>query len=458
MNPAWLFAHLLPTLGFILAVALLAHVLRERRSPAATTAWLLVIVLVPYLGVPAYLVLGGRKLRRMIRAKGLLEKTPRTEPAHPPPAELLIPASAHGGFAPATGNHLTLLTRGDGAFEQAKALIDAANDHVYVATFILGRDASGDALVEALTKKAAAGVTVRLLLDALGCVHINRAALADFHRAGGRSARFMPMLHLPLRGRANLRNHRKMILVDGREGMIGGMNLAAEYMGPAGDKNYWQDLSAAVTGPVVAQLETVFRSDWKFAHGETLPLPVAAPGDGPTLLQLVASGPDVAGDTIHDAVLTALCKTTRRLWIVTPYFVPDEPLAEALCLAARRGIDIRIILPRHSNHRLADLARESYLTQLQESGATVLLYSERMLHAKAVLVDDRIAMVGSANMDMRSLLLNYELALCIYDSPIAAQLAQWAESLAATCTTRDRRRRADRELLDGVGRLFAPLL
>ena len=217
-----------------------------------------------------------------------------------------------------------------------------------------------------------------------------------------------------------------------------------------------------IDGAATAHLTEIFRADWRFASKEDLP---AGPSFGPApepfsnaKMQLVASGPDVSNDSLRNAIITAIFRANRRVWIVTPYFVPDELFLEALCIAAARQIDVSLIAPQKSNHRFADLVREGYLTRLQESGVDVRLYTPNMLHAKAVLVDESLAIVGSANMDMRSLLLNYEIAMLIYDTGTIRQVDAWMQELKTDCTIRKPRPKSMRDLIEGVGRLFAPLL
>jgi cardiolipin synthase len=296
----------------------------------------------------------------------------------------------------------------------------------------------------------------------LGSVRISKKFLLPLLEAGGRVAFFMPMIHWPFRGRANLRNHRKMIICDNQTAIIGGMNLASEYLGPQASMERWQDISLLVQGPVVNHLADIFSSDWKFATKASLKYSKTSrqtlKSGHNSVTQLVASGPDVHNDSLRNAFLTAIFRANRRIWIVTPYFVPDELVLEALCIAICRNVDVSIIIPKKSNHRLADLVREGYLARVQEAGVGVWLYEPRMLHAKAILVDDMLAITGSANMDMRSILLNYEIALCIYDSDAIRQLETWIEALMGDCSIRKQQQRSSLGLIEGVGRLFAPLL
>lgn len=461
----WISAELTTLLGFALAVVFIAYIIRQKRSPASTLAWLLVVVLMPYVGVPLYIFFGGRKMSRMAAGKtpvyaGLAH---RAAPALDLDAERLLRSFGVPEAKP--GNAVEILETGEEAFTRILELIDEARSTLHVTTFILADDESGRAVLEALTRKAAEGVSVRLLLDDVGSWWLRRRTLAPLLKAGGRAAYFMPMFHLPFRGRANLRNHRKLVIADGREAVAGGMNLAASYIGLLPDPRRWRDLAVAVEGPAVADLEWLFRSDWKFATGEALADLRAAPGfDRPPTksdgarVQVVASGPDVEGDPLYESLLSLIFFARRRVWIVTPYFVPDEMLVRSLVLATRRGVDVRLILPLRSNHPITDYAREAYIRELYEAGAEVLLYRPTMLHAKAVLFDDRLTVIGSANMDNRSMFLNYEVALYLFDEPRAADVARWIERLAAGCTVYEPKPGGLREIAENVVRLFAPLL
>jgi cardiolipin synthase len=468
----WLAAELTTLLGFGLAVVFVAYLLRQKRSPASTLAWLLVVVLAPYVGVPLYILFGGRKMSRMAA-----RKTPvyagsahRSAPSIDSDTERLL--RSFGVPEAKAGNHVVIVESGEEAYVRMMELIDEARSTIYLTTFILADDEVGLAVIEALTRKAGQGVMVRLLLDDVGSWWLRRRRLAPLIQAGGRVAYFMPMIHLPFRGRANLRNHRKVVIADGRAAMAGGMNLTASYIGPLPDPHRWRDLAIVVEGPAVEDLEWLFRSDWRFATGENVPagrrraalgadvaaIPPGPDRPGQTVVQVVASGPDVDGDPLFESLLALTFFARRRIWIVTPYFVPDDMLVRALVLAARRGVDVRLIVPWKSNHPIADLAREGFTRELHEAGAEVLLYRPTMLHAKSVLFDDRLAVIGSANMDNRSLFLNYEVALYVFSTDRVAEVARWAERLAAGCTVYEPKRGGAREIAENVLRLFAPLL
>lgn len=458
----WIFIQLLPSVGFILALVLLSHILKQRRSPTSTIAWLLAVIFIPYIGVPLYILFGGRKISRRMASKRMLTTSSPVRHADQGLEHQLASLVYRGGFPPTRRNRARLLLSGEEAFHEMMRLIENAEHAVYVATFILGKGPTGRLIVDTLSRKAAQGIEVYLLLDGLGSVKINRRFLAPLHSAGGRTAFFMPMFNLPFRGRANLRNHRKMVIVDRKAAIVGGMNLAHQYMGPRKTEDRWHDISMRITGPAAGQAFEIFRSDWEFAAKENLAptAPIREKEDitATTALQFMASGPDVENDALREALMISLFHAYNRVWIVTPYFVPDDLLLEGLCMAAQRGVDLRLITPERSNHRLADLAREGYLSQLQDAGAQIHFYQPRMLHAKALLIDENVALIGSANMDMRSLLLNYEIGLCIYSTEIIHQLEEWMQGLMAACRERQPHQSATLTMIEGISRLFAPLL
>jgi cardiolipin synthase len=450
-----IFFNILPILGFLLAVTLLVHQSRETRSPSSTVAWLLAILLVPYLGVPAYMLFGGRKLKHMTKYKANLVFDGKDT------TERLITQGVGSIFPMRVGNEVSLLTTGEIACSSLIDLIDHAGQSIDIATFILGNDETGDAVLAALTRSAGRGVRVRLLMDALGSFHVSKKALSLLAASGGRYAFFMPMMHLPFRGRGNLRNHRKITVVDNATAIIGGMNIAREYMGTTVDVRRWHDLSLIVKGPVLADLHHVFCSDWEFAAKQSTekdPMPDSGGPSATTALQVVPSGPDVDGDPLYESILTALFKAQHRVWIVTPYFIPDEMLVKSICIAAKRGIDVRIVVPQVSNHKLADLVRRDYLRQVQMSGAKICNFTPGMLHGKVILVDDELGIVGSMNMDIRSFFLNYEIALFIYNERAVCELAEWITGLMAQSVVGIKKTNVIAEFFEGVARLLAPLL
>lgn len=432
-----LYQHLSTVFGVGLGVLLIARILRQNLRPSVSFSWLMAIVLIPYVGVPLYLLFGGRKL-----AWWTGEKKPLYDRILPLPFDD-VQTQSHvedvliaSGMPPARPRcSMKLLPDAQAGYEEICELIESARERIHIVTFILGYDPVGRKLVELLSRKAAEGVEVRLLLDALGCFLTRWGFVEPLRKAGGQVGIFMPLLPIRTRFSTHLRNHRKIIVVDGKTAIIGGINLTHNYIGPEPNPRRWIDTSMTLKGPVVADLEKIFESDWNFATGESIHYETADPPAPPAgklhdhLLQIAASGPDVAGEPLHEALMTACFESRKRAWIVTPYFVPDEGLFRALTLQARLGHDVRLILPRHSNHRLADIARGRFLRQIADAGAKIYLHPDRMIHAKHAVFDDSLAMAGSANLDMRSLYLNYELALFLHSPDEVRVIAEWMEAL-----------------------------
>lgn len=446
--------HLFAIVHFALVFVFVSHLLRQRKSPTATMSWFLAGLFLPYLALPLYVVLGSRKFQTY---KPPLKPTAAFDLTDPVQRVLLASANPP---ARALGE-VEFLDDGQLAFRRIGELIDSARSTIDFEVFIFADDETGRLLLEKLMNALRRGVRVRLLLDAVGARMPPHPSFYEFTKAGGKLAFFMPVLHRPRRGRANLRNHRKLMVVDGKRAMMGGMNVAREYMGLRPFEGRWVDLAFLLEGPIVQDFALIFGRDWNLAveKGQMekalqfaeLPAPHGVCG------QAIASGPDSAADPIYEMLLTGIYQARHRVWISTPYFVPDESLAKALELAARRGVDVRLLLPKISNHRLADWARTSYVRQiLNASGRTFLL--PQMIHAKATLIDDAYTLVGSANLDGRSLMLNYELGLCSYGPAPVARLAQWFTKQFSRCREGFPPPTPLEDWTNGLARLFGPLI
>ena len=448
--------HVLAVLMDLLVLWFAAAVLRQRRPTGSAVAWLLVILLAPYLGIPLFLMFGGRKFHLKARSKPAIPV-----PVGPPEAAARSgesgPAGAWGPGTQDSADRVEWLDDGVRAYQALLGEILRAKRAIRIVTFVIGNDETGRALLDALTRRAREGIEVRLLLDDLLSFQAPRDALARLKTAGGRCERFMPLLHVPFRGYANLRNHRKIAVFDGEHAIVGGTNLADEYMGPEPRADRWRDLSILMSGQAVATLDAIFRADWQFASREVLTPCASAHAPGPVPIRVVPSGPDSASDPIYDAMLTMIFRAQRRFWVATPYFVPDEPLARALAVAARRDVDVMVAVPARSNHPLADLVAGPYLRELAAAGVKVRRVP-CMLHAKAILADDSVAAVGSANFDMRSLFLDYEVALFFAGSAETSYMASWFQETIRDCAVGPAVAGAMRSGLESVARLLAPLL
>jgi cardiolipin synthase len=269
----------------------------------------------------------------------------------------------------------------------------------------------------------------------------------------------MPLLTRPFQNYINLRNHRKIFIFDDRTVLSGGMNISREYMGPSPYDQRWEDILFFLQGPAVFHYREIFTEDWNYTASETLAMPDFLPdATGDATLQVVPSGPDIQSDALYEALLSAVFSAQERIWIVTPYFVPDKSLMQALVIASHRGVDVRLITPAASNHLIADLSRSGFMRELESKGVKVLLYPNGMIHAKAILFDHRGVMMGSANFDQRSLFLNYEVVSFAYSRSIIDPCAAWMAKLIADCTTRMPPAGRWRRLSENLMSVFAPLL
>jgi cardiolipin synthase A/B len=479
MHDGWRIAALvLSSLGYIFAFLLIPRIILERRQPAATVAWVLSIALLPVVGVPLYLLVGGRRVRRQIRAKinrvGSMESSVenRVRPEDLPSdaaTRCAMVLSAAGAPPPVTGNRVDFITRGEQAYGTLFEFIQESRDHIHAQFFILDVDAVGKRFVHALAARARAGIRVRLLLDAVGSWRALRRLVRPLRDAGGEVAEFLPALPLHRKWSAHLRNHRKLMVVDGRVAFAGGMNIGKRYMGPRPDPNRWRDSAIVLRGAAVRDLQSVFLDDWSFATEETRPagrlfpsLP-PAPGnaEGTTSLHVVASGPDRALRPIYQGLFTALAAARERIWIATPYFVPDEAIGASLENAALRGVDVRLILPERSDLKMVWLAGRSYFDELMLTGVKIHLYTPTNLHAKVLVVDDAVGVVGSSNVDIRSFFLNFELGIFLYGrretAALSAQLEEYLSRSKRIDPARFARRKRPIRLLEDSCRVFSPL-
>ncbi|PWU12241.1 MAG: cardiolipin synthase [Bdellovibrio sp.] len=462
MIPLWAH-HLLSTLSFLLTLAFVSSILRSRRAAGSTVAWLFVICLIPYVGIPMYLFFSTRKFTTRLRKKTkIYHSASPGESAEValslPPIQRILHASGVPEAKP--NRQIALLPSGVDAYNKLMELIRGARQSIHLTTFVFRNDPVGAAVVEALAERAAAGLDVRVLVDSLGATMIRHPSFNQLTRAGGKIAYFMPILHVPLQGRTNLRNHRKLLVVDGKTAVLGGMNIAQEYLGPTELPDRWVDLALHLEGGCVNDLQEIFLQDWAYANrgrdSEGRDSYERGPQGDSFLAQVVASGPDVAGDPLYDVLLSAINEAKTSVWVVTPYFIPDESLAKALELAAKRGVGVHIVIPKKSNHRLADLARGSFVRQL-ESGIEFGLFP-RMIHAKVVLIDEKFAILGSANFDMRSLLLNFELGLAVYSKEVVVAVEQWIREKHRETTHDFAKANFWRDLAEGIGRVIGPIL
>jgi cardiolipin synthase len=423
------------------AIAMAIVVILERRSPAATMAWILVLALVPLFGWLIYTLIGPRRLvrkrlkrrtsRKVIEeAVGALHEIDDAAPDHHR-GQLARLAQHLGEAGPLRAEAVDIYTEGAAAFAEILTAIEGARHHVHLEYYIWEPGKLGTQLRDLLIARAQGGIEIRLILDGTGAAGIKEAFLRPLRAAGAQVAWFNPVrLRSLRRRRADFRSHRKIVVVDGTVGFTGGMNVSDAQTATFSGAAAWRDTHLRLAGSAVRALQRIFAEDWYFTTNRTLaggpyypaPAAVAGPGSGGEVVQVIGSGPDSDAFAIHKVLFAAITQATERLWVTTPYFVPDEAIMSALLTTALRGVDVQLLVPDHGDSRLVDLAARSYYPELLRAGGRVFLYQPRFLHAKTMVIDDDLAIVGSANLDNRSFRLDFEVAVVSYGGAVNARL------------------------------------
>ncbi|MCC6548105.1 cardiolipin synthase [Candidatus Sumerlaeota bacterium] len=464
-----LFSQAMSALGLVTALILFQRIRATGRTPGGTIAWVLAMIFIPYLAIPLFLLIGGRKFKKMAGRKRTLKVSHnQIDTTGLGDIGKTMVMNLEGSPPATTGNRMEILADGVADYQRMMELIASARKTIHFQTYILSNDDVGRAIIAALTKRAMEGVTVRLLLDAVGCHATRISMVGDLKKAGGKVGIFMPV-HRSRFWAANLRNHRKIYIFDEEVAILGGRNIGAEYIGPDPDPKRWMDFAIMLEGPAMLTLNEVFAADWEFATGEPVVETITRtslqdyPAKGDITVQTVASGPDVDHDLFYESLLSAIFLAKKRLWIATPYFIPDDTLLRILTIAAHMGRDVRLVIPKTSDHYLIDFARGYGIRQLSEAGGKVLLYQPSMLHTKLFIIDDDVCSMGSANMDMRSLYLNYEIAVYTYNREFAKQVEGYMMNLfenSILLSKRERRKMRNfaTEMAENLSYILSPLL
>jgi cardiolipin synthase A/B len=460
----------------IWSLTMAVTIVLERRPPTSTIAWLLVLILFPVGGWVMYRLIGPlrlerKKLRRRVsreviaEAAATLREIEAAAPANHR-QQLARVAIAVGEAPPLRADRVTLYTEGDETYAAIAEALEAARHHIHLEYYIWEDDRIGTRLRDLLVTRAKAGVEVRLLLDGTGSFTTRGDFFDPLVEAGACLAWFNPITILGglRRRRIDFRTHRKIVVCDGRVGFTGGINVAETESKEFSGKHAWRDTHLRIEGSAVLVLQRVFAEDWLYATETVLPggdayfpIPESA---GSEVVQIVASGPDLDAFAVHKMFFAAITQATHRIWLTTPYFVPDDVILSALVSAAHRGVDVQIIVPRRSDSVLVDLAARSYFPELLAAGTRVFEYRPRFVHSKTFVVDDDVAIVSTANLDNRSFRLNFEVAAVIYGATMNAQLeAAFREDLEYC---RELPRKHDPKFWPRLGqagsRLLSPLL
>ncbi len=419
---------------------LVPWILLEKRSPTATLAWIMALIALPVVGALVYVFVGPRRLERkksrLLEARTAVgrrvEDCDWFHEVDARSAALMKLATRLDGLAPMRADEARVLVDGDETYDAMLAAIAGAKHHIHAEYYIFRDDVTGRLVLDALRERARAGVEVRLLVDAVGArlSEDTEDALAE---ARVKLAYFNPAFSGRVGQRwFNFRTHRKILVVDGRVGFTGGINVTDDQSERVRGADAWRDTHLELRGEVVHGLQRTFLENWTFASGEKksgrqLDDYFPPPGTrGPHLVQVIASGPDEPSRAIEGFYTSAIATATRRVWLTTPYFVPNEPLHQAISLAALRGVDVRLLLPTRTDSRLVDLAGASFHDGLLRAGVRLYTYLPSMLHAKTAVIDD-VGIVGTANLDDRSLRLNFEVIAACYGGPVVERLAQLFE-------------------------------
>lgn len=469
---------LVPLAHFSLAAIAAGHALMYKRDPRAALGWVSVSLLLPFLGPLAYYMFGINRVRSKAHAlhgrrPAIGYEGPEIEFAerslgvlglYEGYEQLQHASDTVSGRALTAGNCLEALSDGDEAYPQMLAAIAQAETRIVLSTYIFETDTVGRRFVDALAAACDRGVTVRVLVDGIGELYSLPRVTRLLARRGVPAARFLPPRLIPPALHLNLRNHRKILVADTRVAFTGGMNIGARHVSDEEGELSTRDLHFRLRGPVVSQLEEVFWDDWRFATGESAPhVPRAAPPeDGSAHCRVITDGPNQEMDRLETILRTAMTCAERSIDIVTPYFLPSRSMIAALQSAALRRVAVRIVLPEENNLQFVHWASRNLLHELLQYGIEVLYQPPPFAHTKLFVVDGLYTHVGSANIDPRSLRLNFELAVEILDRDFAARLRADLDALAARCRRVTYREMVERSLpvrlRDAFAWLFSPYL
>lgn len=428
MNLFYYIASTIFVLNIVFAITL---IFLERRDPTATWAWILILALLPGLGFILYLFLGIRFRKRKIYRKKqikdfkLEQRFNRKFNCEANDCMLfssMINLGLRNSPSSSVGyNHIEIYTKGVDKFDALFLAMEQAKHHIHVNYYIIKDDNLGQEMLEVLTRKALEGIEVRIIYDAMGCRKLPRDFFSKLEKAGGKACKFSTSF-LDL----NYRDHRKIVVIDGVSGFIGGFNVGIEYLGQKEEFGFWRDTHLKLVGESVDSLQYRFLLDWNFASLEEIPYNskfFPQKNDlGSVKIQVVSSGPDSKEEEIKSLFLKMIYGAKRSIYIQTPYFIPDQTMLEALRIATMSGVDVRIIIPDKPDHLFVYEANHSYMGVMLATGAKCYLYRAGFMHSKTIVVDGEVASIGTTNMDVRSFKLNFEINTFIYDTETAKEL------------------------------------
>ena len=470
-------------LNILLAIII---IFLERKNPSSTWAWVLVLFFLPFVGFVLYLSL-GRQLRKrhLFRWEGRKDigidklisyqlealKENRLEfkqPQMDESKELIHMNLLTNNSVLTQDNSVEVFDGGTNKFERLLQDIEHAKDHIHIQYYIFKLDNLGNRILNALIKQVKSGVKVRILYDEMGSRGVKKRHFKELTDAGGEVEVFFPSILPLINPRLNFRNHRKIVIIDGRIGYIGGFNVGDEYLGLKKKFGYWRDTHLRIEGSSVHPLQTRFLLDWNQASDKQHTIDYseryfpAIPTKGNVSIQIVSSGPDTEYAVIKNAYMKMIMSAKKYVYIQSPYFIPDEPFLDAVKIAVLSGIDVRIMIPNKPDHLFVYWATYSNVGLLLQVGAKIYIYEKGFIHAKTIVVDDAVSTVGTANIDVRSFNLNFEVNALIYDYNISHTLAEIFEKDILDCSELTYEKYNHRSPIikfkEAISRLLSPIL
>jgi cardiolipin synthase len=477
-------------LPLIVSLVLASHILLKKHEPVVCLSWLLGVATFPIPTAICYLGFGINPFEKYAARKraskhlaGLRRIRLSREEITSRNRQLLLEngftgfdrtalwASMLQGASMQSGNKADVLVNSTTAFAALREAIEGAQQFILVQFYQIQIDSVGTQFLDLLAEKAKHGVKVYVLFDALGSHRLKTSIMEDYRRRGLKINRFLEVHPIKRRFQINWRNHRKLVVVDGRVAFTGGFNIGQMYLeGPDPTRPRWFDLIFRVHGPVIADLTAIFAEDWHFTTGRTIPTDIietAQVTSSPTahsnnLLHVIASGPSENNAPFYSTFINILHEARSRVWVMTPYFVPDKGLLNAMRMAVVRGVDVRVIVPKHSNHPITDSCAHSYFAELHRYGVDLQRYVPGVCHGKLLLADDDLILAGSSNLDYRSFFLNFETDLLMRDRDLAQRVACIFDEVSPHCiplgSAEVSGKHFGRLLFQRVMRLFAPLM
>ena len=455
--------HLVSIFTTFIAIVAIIHLLSQRKKPKSIVAWSMTIILLPFLGIALYLLFSGRKLKHIIKKMKMLNLSNNQLTDNK--ADNEIEEFLHKNSIPyaSKNNYFYLCEDGVDSYKKLIKILNNANKSIFILTYIFSKDDVTKEIVDILAKKAQEGVEVKLLIDAIGSqsLELNPSFLESIQKAGGEYQFFMSFFKNPTTSKLNLRNHRKMIIVDQTTLLSGGINISSSYINPIDSKQLWRDIAFITKGSSVQFYTDIFISNWEFSSQNKIQKIDAKKEKlkyGNSTIQVVPSGPDVSSDALYESILLGIYGAKTKIYIVSPYFAPDSSIVDALIIANHKGVEINIISPYSSDHALADISRSAFLRELYEQGINIYQYKDKMLHAKAMIVDDNFAILGSANFDSRSFFYNFEVVSFIYSKDDINSISKWVNNLKDECAQGLPKASFTRVVVENFFKIFAPAL